>query len=162
MGNNGTLVLSGSVGEVVGQFSLTTNTTAIIDMGYTASWISFWKFTSELSDDTKLRIYNYTVGSDHVYIRDDTNHNVVNSLPNITFYSGFGSGFLGSGFFDAPELHPHIVPEPSTYATAALLLIGLGIHAYRRRQAKWNENLENKKSVGNCGLAATMPLGKGS
>jgi len=33
-------------------------------------------------------------------------------------------------------LHSHIVPEPETYATAALLLIGLGIYAYRRRQVR--------------------------
>jgi hypothetical protein len=46
-----------------------------------------------------------------------------------------GTNSLGNGFFSAPELHSHIVPEPETYATAALLLIGLGIYAYRRRQA---------------------------
>ncbi|MCX6973459.1 MAG: hypothetical protein NTZ94_04005, partial [Verrucomicrobia bacterium] len=55
--------------------------------------------------------------------------------PNVTFYSDFGTTSLGNGFFSAPELHSHIVPEPETYATAALLLIGLGIYAYRRRWA---------------------------
>ena len=134
MGNNGKLVLNGT-GEVVGAFSMSHNGTAVIDMGYADSWISFWKFTSALSDNTRLEIWNYTVGSDHVYIREDTNGYVAASLPYVTFYSGFHSGFLGSGFFDAPELHSHIVPEPETYATAALLLIGLGIYAYRRRQS---------------------------
>jgi autotransporter-associated beta strand protein len=136
MGNNGKLILNGT-GEVVGEFSMSHNATAVIDMGYADSWISFWKFESALSDNTRLEIWNYTVGSDHVYIREDTNGYVAASLPNVTFYSGsgFGSGFLGSGFFDAPELHSHIVPEPETYATAAFLLIGLGIYAYRRRQS---------------------------
>jgi hypothetical protein len=41
-------------------------TPAVIDMGYADSWISFWKFTSALSDNTKLEIWNYTVGSDQV------------------------------------------------------------------------------------------------
>jgi autotransporter-associated beta strand protein len=134
MGNNGTLILNGT-GEVVGAFSMSHNGTAVIDMGYADSWISFWKFTSALSDNTRLEIWNYTVGSDHVYIREDTNGNVVASLPNVTFYSDLGTNSLGNGFFSAPELHSHIVPEPETYATAALLLIGLGIYAYRRRQS---------------------------
>ena len=47
-------------------------------------------------------------------------------------------------------------------AQAALLLLGLGIYAYRRRQAKWNENLEGRSSAGNCGPAATMHLRKGA
>jgi fibronectin-binding autotransporter adhesin len=134
MGNNGTLILNGT-GEVVGAFSMSHNATAVIDMGYLDTWISFWKFESALTDATRLEIWNYTVGSDHVYIREDTNGNVVASLPNVTFYSDLGTNSLGNGFFSAPELHSHIVPEPETYATAALLLIGLGIYAYRRRQS---------------------------
>ena len=63
----------------------------------------------------------------------------------MTFFSNLAQNSLGNGFFSVPELHSHIVPEPETYATAALLLIGLGISAYRSRQATLD--------VGSCASA---------
>ena len=56
----------------------------------------------------------------------------------ISFYSGFGTGFIGSSFIEglsSPwQVRP--VPEPETWATAALLLIGGGIWMWRKRKAE--------------------------
>ena len=63
---------------------------------------------------------------------------LADSLSHIRFYSGSDdSSFIGNSFREN-SLSPYQVrpvPEPETYATAALLLIGLGIYAYRRRHA---------------------------
>ena len=42
-------------------------------------------------------------------------------LNNISFYSGFGTGFLGTGIFSGSQIIP--VPEPSVIISAVLLLI---------------------------------------
>jgi hypothetical protein len=54
-------------------------------------------------------------------------------LNNISFYSDTGSSFIGTGFIRSTG-EIAAVPEPETYATALLLLLGLGL--YFRRQKK--------------------------
>jgi hypothetical protein len=87
-----------------------------------------------LNDTHRLNVYNYTVGTDAVYFLDSTN--VASSLNYMTFYSDFGTTSLGSGFFNAPEVHSAIVPEPSTYVVSLLLLGGLAFGFVRQARLK--------------------------
>lgn len=130
------LVLSGnSRSDVMGSLTLSSN--SVIDMGTGTGnvWLSFNDLTSVLTNTTRLSIWNYTDGIDHIYFHGST-ANVANSLNFISFYSDNGQSFWSNGFLSGPELHPAVVPEPEVYATAALLLLGLGIHLYRQRRAK--------------------------
>jgi hypothetical protein len=83
-----------------------------------------------------LKILNYTLYTDHLYFTSDSHAYLQSSLSRIRFYSGTDeSSFIGSSFIESLNpYHVRPVPEPETYATAALLLLGLGIYAYRRRQ----------------------------
>jgi autotransporter-associated beta strand protein len=126
----GTMALNGNVGEVVGQLTLSANST--LDMGTGNSWVSFAGLVAQLTNTTRLNVYNYTPGSDGVYFTDSTN--VVNSLNYITFYSDFGQTSLGNGFFSPPELHSAIVPEPGTYVVGLLLLGGIAIMSLKRKR----------------------------
>jgi hypothetical protein len=54
-------------------------------------------------------------------------------LDKISFYSGSGTGFIGNAFIRSTG-EIAAIPEPEVYATAILLLLGLGINFYRRRQ----------------------------
>jgi T5SS/PEP-CTERM-associated repeat protein len=132
--NGGTLALGSSVGEVVGALTLSANST--LDMNTAGdAWISFASLTSVLTNTTRLEVWNYTPGSDHIYFLDSTN--LASSLDYISFYSGAGSGTfynaLNTSSFSAPEVHATIVPEPGVYLTAAILLIGMGIFMLRRQ-----------------------------
>jgi fibronectin-binding autotransporter adhesin len=130
------LVLSGnSRHDVMGSLTLSSN--SVIDMGTGTGnvWLSFNDLTAVLTNTTRLSIWNYTDGIDHIYFHGST-ANVANSLNFISFYSDNGQTFWSNGFLSGPELHPAVVPEPEVYATAALLLLGLGIHLYRQRRAK--------------------------
>jgi hypothetical protein len=85
-------------------------------------------------DTFTLKVRNYTLYSDHLYFT--SNAFLAGSLSHIRFYSGSDdSSFIGNSFIEnsLSPYHVRPVPEPETYATASLLLIGLGISAYRRR-----------------------------
>jgi autotransporter-associated beta strand protein len=129
--NGGTMKFEGSVTESLGAFSLSANSS--IDMGLGSVWLQFANLP-ELIVTYDLKIYNYTLNTDHFYFASDAF--LQNSLSHIKFYSGTDeSSFIGSSFIEGLNpFHVRPVPEPETYATAALLLIGLGIYAYRRRQ----------------------------
>ncbi len=130
------LVLSGnSRSDVLGALTLSSN--SVIDMGTGTGnvWLSFDYLTSVLDSTKQLNIWNYEFGVDHIYFHGNTT-NIAGSLSFVNFYSGAGTGFLSNGFLSGPELHSAVVPEPEVYATAALLLLGLGIHLYRQRRAK--------------------------
>jgi autotransporter-associated beta strand protein len=132
--NGGTLALGSSVGEVVGALTLSANST--LDMNTAGdAWISFASLTSVLTNTTRLEVWNYTPGSDHIYFLDSTN--LASSLDYISFYSGAGTGTfynaLNTSSFSAPEVYATIVPEPGVYLTAAILLIGMGIFMLRRQ-----------------------------
>ena len=126
--NEGTLAMDGTVGEVVGALTLSANST--LDMGTGNAWISFAGLVAELTNTTRLNIYNYTIGSDAVYFANSAN--VENSLNYITFYSDLGETSLGNSFFSAPQMHTAIVPETSTTVSAIILLGGLALMFIRK------------------------------
>ncbi len=83
----------------------------------------------------KGRCYNYTLYSDRLTF--GSNANLSDSLPYISFYRGFGRGFIGNSFIEgiSPyEIRP--VPEPETWATAVALLAGVGIAWARNRRRR--------------------------
>jgi autotransporter-associated beta strand protein len=127
----GTMQFEGNVTETLGVFSLSANSS--IDMGMGSVWLQFANLAA-LIVTYDLKIYNYTLNTDHLYFASDAF--LQNSLSHIRFYSGTDeSSFIGSSFIEGlTPYHVRPVPEPETYATAALLLLGLGIYAYRRRQ----------------------------
>jgi hypothetical protein len=128
--NGGTMAMDGNVGEVVGLLTLSANST--LDMGTGNAWVSFAGLVAQLTNTTRLNVYNYTPGSDAVYITDSTN--VAGSLNYITFYSDFGTTSLGNAFFSPPELHSAVVPEPGTYMVGLFLLGGIAIMRLRRKK----------------------------
>lgn len=132
--NGGTLAVGSGVGEVVGALTLSANSTLDFN-GVGSSWITFASLSSVLDNTTRLEVWNYTPGSDHIYFLDSTN--LASSLNFVSFYSGAGTGTfynaLNTSSFSAPEVHATIVPEPGVYLTAAILLIGMGIFLLRRQ-----------------------------
>jgi autotransporter-associated beta strand protein len=130
--HGGTMKFDGNVTETLGTFSLSANSS--IDMGLGSVWLEFANLP-ELIVTYDLKILNYTLYTDHLYFASDAF--LQNSLSHIRFYSSTDeSSFIGSSFIEGLNpFHVRPVPEPETYATAALLLIGLGIYAYRRRQS---------------------------
>jgi autotransporter-associated beta strand protein len=135
--HGGTMKFDGNVTETLGTFSLTANSS--IDMGLGSVWLQFANLPA-LIVTYDLKIYNYTLNTDHFYFASDAF--LQNSLSHIKFYSGTDeSSFIGSSFIEGLNpFHVRPVPEPETYATAALLLLGLGIYAYRRRQRQETTN----------------------
>ena len=76
---------------------------------------------------------NGTLYTDHLYFT--SNANITASLPHIKFYSDAGSTYIGDSFIEGLSSPWNVrpVPEPETWATAALLLIGGGIYLLRRK-----------------------------
>jgi autotransporter-associated beta strand protein len=144
--NGGTLALGSGVGEVVGALTLSANSTLDLNSGGNA-WITFASLTSNLTNTTRLEVWNYTPGSDHIYFLDSTN--IASSLNFISFYSGAGTGTLynalNTSSFSAPEVYATIVPEPGVYLTAAILLIGMGIFLLRRQISLPNVSPANQQ-----------------
>ena len=141
----GTLSMNGAFNESVGALTLTAN--SIIDLeGFdgtlTFSGVGVWDANTTLSitNWSGVNQYGTPVGSGianrHVVF---TNTSGLDSyLDRISFYSGdFGQGFAGTAFeigFTG-EIAP--VPEPETWATAVLLLLGGGFWLWKqRRQGK--------------------------
>jgi fibronectin-binding autotransporter adhesin len=117
--------------DTAGAFTLGGN--AIIDMG-TGSGASF-ALASLTSWTGTLSIWNYngaawTLGSDKLIFADTSG--LAAQLGNIDFYSGPGTGLLGTGGAGliGNELVP--VPEGSSVLTALLLLAGAAYHERRR------------------------------
>jgi autotransporter-associated beta strand protein len=134
----GTMKFEGNVTETLGVFSLSANSS--IDMGMGSVWLQFANLAA-LIVTYDLKILNYTLYTDHLYFASDSHADLQNSLSHIRFYSGTDeSSFIGNSFIESLNpYHVRPVPEPETYATAALLLLGLGIFAYRRRQSATSE-----------------------
>ena len=129
--NGSVLKFDGNITEWVGALTLSANST--IDMGGGNIALHFSDLVAGLTNTTRLNIYNYTLYSDHLYFTN--NANVSDSLPYISFYSGWGTGLIGNSFisssFSSWQVQP--VPEPETWATAALLLIGGGFYLLRKK-----------------------------
>jgi hypothetical protein len=95
--------------------------------------LTFNNLVNQLSASTILQIWNYTLYTDHLYFT--SNANITASLPHIKFYSDAGSTYIGDSFIEGLSSPWNVrpVPEPETWATAALLLIGGGIYLLRRK-----------------------------
>jgi hypothetical protein len=67
---------------------------------------------------------------------------LASNLNNISFYSDNGNSFVGHGFesafsqsgFNGTEIIA--VPEPETYLTIVILLVGMGIYHFRQRKRR--------------------------
>jgi len=119
--NGGTIKFEGSINENVG--ALTLSADSIIDMEGGDIQLEFAILYATL-ESYNLKIYNYSLYSDHLYFNGSTYVN--ESLPRIQFYSDAGNTLIGDSFIRdfgiTNEVYP--VPEPGVYFTG-LLLLGL-------------------------------------
>jgi hypothetical protein len=146
----GTLAVSGDFNQNVG--ALTLSADSVIDLEGFSGILRFGGLSwANTSPNATLAIWNWSgttvwgtqvndwQNPSQVVFANDANLTAEN-LAKISFYSGSGSGFIGTAFeqgfaisgFTGTQIIP--VPEPETWVTAVLLLLGLGI--YLRRQAK--------------------------
>jgi hypothetical protein len=118
-----TLTLTGNsvidFANLGGNSSLTFS--SIVMNGYTLSIYNWsgtnqWGTLSPTQEGTHTRFYDLRQSGDQV------------NLANISFYSGVGTGFLGTGSFSGTEIVP--VPEPSV-VISALLLLGFLLYSNR-------------------------------
>ena len=86
--------------------------------GLSASSLSIWNWSS--AEGSATHLYDTQVGGLSA-----------GNLANISFYSGSGTGLLGTGGFSGTEIVP--VPEPSV-VIAALLLLGSLAYGFCRRK----------------------------
>ena len=134
------LAFSGNYSGLVNNLTLSNN--SIIDLGDGSVSIMFDTF---VMSTYMLDIYNWTGNdTDKVYFGPDLSDA---ALAKIRFHSGavgVGDSFLGSGYdlglqvtsWDASLSGYHIipVPEPETWATGILLLLGGAVWLWRKRK----------------------------
>ena len=146
LGNNttstvGTLSFNSNYNGTIGALTLSAN--SIIDMG---NYNIGAEFADLVMGIYNLSIYNWTgttlweggtgVGDDdRLYFGGASD----SELGQISFYSGFNSGFLGTGFDLGLSNQIIPVPEPETYATGLLLLLGGAWLMWRNRKAEGGE-----------------------
>ena len=144
------LKFSGTYNGSIGNLTLSAN--SVLDLGG-GSVIA--RFASIALGGHTLRIYNWTGeaylwgtnrnNTDQVYIMAPVTPDV---LENISFYSGaVGSdSFMGTGFelgFSSGFENQIIpAPEPETWATGILLLLGGAVWLWRKRSVFTTENTE--------------------
>jgi autotransporter-associated beta strand protein len=147
----GRMAVSGTFNENVGLLTLSAdsvidlnNFTGILRFGGVGSWapsanLAIWNWNgTPLHNPGNLPPSG---GTRHVVFA--SNSGLDPYLDRISFYSGSGSGFVGNAFEDSfsdPSFSGTeiiAVPEPETYLTGVILLLG-GI-IYLRRQAKLRE-----------------------
>jgi autotransporter-associated beta strand protein len=140
--SGGTLKLNGvSEGTTApggaGVGALTLSSNSIIDLAST-SVLHFADSSGQAWSGT-LSIYNYSGvpftgnGSEQLLFGSNGSGLTQAQLGSISFYSGAGTGFLGTGGF-APDMDGEVVPvpEPSTWIGALLALGAIGF-AQRKR-----------------------------
>jgi autotransporter-associated beta strand protein len=130
----GTLALNGTFNETVGLLTLSANSvidldgfTGILRFGGVGSWAS----------NTTLAIWNWNGinGASNRHVVFTNNSGLPNYLDRISFYSGSGSGFAGTGFeegFSGGGTEITAVPETETYFYALALLAGIVVQYLRR------------------------------
>lgn len=120
---------TGGFNETLGALTLSAN--SIIDMGAAgASTLHFGASSNLFTSGTTLSIYNWTANTDHVFFGSDSSSLTAGQLGQISFFSGSGTGYLGTGKFGgAGEITA--VPEPSTVAMAFGLA---GLTGWRERR----------------------------
>jgi autotransporter-associated beta strand protein len=140
--NGGRLAVNGNFDETVGALTLSANSTidfsgfvGTLRFGSIASWapgatLSIWNWsgTTRYGD----QINNYQTPSNLVFTNNAT---LTNNLANISFYSDSGITSIGSGFergFTGGGTEIIAVPEPETYLTGVILLLGGTIYLFRR------------------------------
>jgi autotransporter-associated beta strand protein len=145
--NGGTLAVSGTFDETVGLLTLSAN--SVIDLNGFSGTLRFggvgsWAASANLQiwNWNGINQYDTAVGDGannrHVVFTSDSGLSTY--LDRISFYSGSGSGFAGTGFaegFTGSGGGTEIiaVPETETYFYAVALLTGVVIQ-YLRRRAK--------------------------
>jgi len=137
--------MSGNFSENVGQLTLSRDSiidfsgfSGVLRFSGVGSWaaganLAIWNWSGLTQYNDPIN--NYQNPSRLVFTNNAT---LSSNLANISFYSGNGSGFIGNGFevsgFSGGGSEIIAVPEPETYLTGVILLLGIGI--YLRRQAK--------------------------
>jgi fibronectin-binding autotransporter adhesin len=140
------LAFSGNYNSSIG--ALTLSADSIIDLGTNNS--VFLEIVTLNLSGYKLRFYNWDgnsvwsgnpgAGNDRIYVNGAIDGG---TLANISFYSGFGSGFLSNAFQIDGGLYANqiiAVPEPETWVTAILMLAGLSYMAFWRRRVDCKAN----------------------
>jgi hypothetical protein len=134
--------VNGNFDETVGALTLSANSTidfsgfvGTLRFGSIASWapgatLSIWNWsgTTRYGD----QVNNYQTPSNLVFTNNAT---LTNNLANISFYSDSGTTLIGSGFergFTGGGTEIIAVPEPETYLTGVILLLGGTIYLLRR------------------------------
>ena len=140
----GTLAVSGTFNENVGLLTLSANSvidldgfTGVLRFGGVGSWAS----------NTTLAIWNWNGinGANNRHVVFTNNSGLSNYLDRISFYSGSGSGFAGTGFeegFSGGGTEITAVPETETYFYAVALLAGVLVQYLRRRARR--KSLQNQ------------------
>ena len=140
----GTLAVSGTFNENVGLLTLSANSVIDLDgfngvlrFGGVGSWAS----------NTTLAIWNWNGinGANNRHVVFTNNSGLPNYLDRISFYSGSGSGFAGTGFeegFSGGGTEITAVPETETYFYAVALLAGVLVQYLRRRARR--KSLQNQ------------------
>jgi len=145
----GTLAVNGTFNESVGLLTLSAN--SVIDLsGFVGtlrfSGVGSWANTANLAiwNWNGINQYNTPVGDGannrHIVFTDATGLDTY--LDRISFYSGSGTGFSGSGFaqgFSGGGTEIIAVPEPETYATAGILLLAGALVQWMRRKQRTQE-----------------------
>jgi hypothetical protein len=152
----GTLAVSGNFNQNVGLLTLSAD--SVIDLNGFTGILRFGGLSwASTSPNAKLAIWNWSGTPQHgppVNDYTDPSHVVFTSNANLTpenlakisFYSGGNnSGFIGNAFsksFNDPSFSGTeiiAVPEPETYITGVLLLLGFTI--YQLRLARQGQGL---------------------
>jgi autotransporter-associated beta strand protein len=103
--------------QTFGTLTLTANSVIDYSALSGASSLTFTNITG-LSGTSQLAIYDYSPGTTKLY--DSATNLTSAQLADISFYSGFGTGFIGTGIFSGTQIIP--VPEPSVVISGLLLL----------------------------------------
>jgi autotransporter-associated beta strand protein len=147
--NGGRMAVSGTFNENVGLLTLSANSTidlnnftGILRFGGVGSWaptanLAIWNWNgTPLHNPGNLPPSG---GTRHVVFA--SNSGLDQYLDRISFYSGSGSGFVGNAFEDSFSHSTFTgteiiaVPEPETYLTGILLILGATVQ-YLRHRAK--------------------------
>jgi hypothetical protein len=142
----GRMAVSGTLNESVGLLTLSAN--SVIDLSGFVDTLRF-SGVGSWANSTNLAIWNWNginqygtpsgdgANNRHVVF---TNNSGLNSyLDRISFYSDNGNSFVGNAFeegFSGGGTEIIAVPEPETYLTIIILLLGLSIYSLRNLKRK--------------------------
>ena len=144
--SGGTLALNGTFNETVGALTLSAN--SVIDLNGFTGTLRFGSLASFAAGAT-LSIWNWNginqygtpvgngLSNRHIVFTNATG--LSSSLSYISFYSGNGTGFSGTGFeegFSEGGTEIGAVPEPETWATAFMLLTASGFWIWKQRKQR--------------------------